>query len=213
MCGPTLTPVIALVGGVGSGKSSVARWLNERHKICVIDADQIGHEVLTIPSVKSQLRTRFGNSVFDEQGEIDRKSLGRQVFGTGGRGSRLELENIVHPRIRRSIQERIQNARSDGQFLAIVLDAAVLFEAEWNDVCDLAVFVDVPDQLRLDRVVKNRGWTEQQFRQRESSQMPLDVKKQKCDDIIDNSNAVHEAGVQLEQILTSFADSTTETSD
>jgi len=123
----------------------------------------------------------------------------------------VDLENIVHPEIRRSIQEKITNARNAGHFRAIVLDAAVLFEAGWNDVCDVAVFVDVPDQLRLRRVIENRGWTEKEFREREASQLPLEAKNKQCDFVIDNSNNVGEAGVALEQILQSISKPTTET--
>ena len=72
-------PLIGIVGGIGSGKSSVARRLAERFPVRVLDADRAGHSALLEDAVKSQVRKEFGDDVFTETGEVDRKTLGRKV--------------------------------------------------------------------------------------------------------------------------------------
>ena len=74
-------PVIGLVGGVGSGKSALAHLLSAKRNIVIIDGDEIGHLVLNDRCVKDQIRLRFGATVFDTQGEVNRTALGHEVFG------------------------------------------------------------------------------------------------------------------------------------
>ena len=203
MAARSFVPVLAIVGGVGSGKSAVARWLASERNAVIVDGDSAGHQVLRQSAVKEQLRHRFGDAIFDEQGEVKRSTLARLVFGDSPeqRQSRDELEQIVHPQIRAALGEQIAQIRNAKAATAIVLDAAVLFEAGWDDLCDAVVFVDVPEQIRLDRVRHNRGWTNEIFKAREASQRSLEWKRQASDYVIDNSRSVAEAGEQLDQAL------------
>src|SRR5579864_6299800 len=94
-------PVIGLVGGIGSGKSHLARQLREKHPIEIIEGDSAGHQVLKEPSVKESLKSIFGDAVFTPAGEVDRRRISRLVFGAdaGHQSARAKLEQIVHPRI------------------------------------------------------------------------------------------------------------------
>ena len=102
-------PTISLIGGIGSGKSAVAKTVNSFRPIRVIDADKIGHEVLDFPEVQQKIRARFGSVVFNEQGIIIRKELARLVFGeTKQHQEALDaLEKIVHPEIHRRLEQEI----------------------------------------------------------------------------------------------------------
>jgi dephospho-CoA kinase len=196
-------PVLGLIGGVGSGKSAVARWLQGRRNVVLLDGDGIGHRVLNETAVQEKIRQRFGNAVFQEDGTVARSVLGRLVFGTSpeARRAREDLERIVHPRIREEFERHIAQARATPGVEAVILDAAVLLEAGWNELCDTIVFVDVPDEERLRRVAENRGWSREEFTRRESSQFPLTVKRRAAHAVIDNSGRVSDAGKQLERIL------------
>ena len=196
-------PVIGLIGGVGSGKSAVARWIGNHQDVVMIDGDSIGHQVLKTSETKKEIRSRFSDSVFNEQGDVDRNVMGRLVFGSSAeqRQARADLEQIVHPKIRKEIFNRIQIARSSGDYKAIILDAAVLLEASWNDLCNAVVFVEASEECRLKRVAHSRGWDENRLKFRESSQLPLDEKRKAADEIIDNSGTLQESGVQLEKII------------
>src|SRR5439155_22703091 len=143
---PRVIPVVGLIGGIGSGKSSVVRRLQALsiRPVAVIDADQLGHQVLNLPNVQERILKRFGPTVFDSQGEISRSSLGRVVFGAEitAAQARRDLEAIVWPEIRSLLEREIRELRRQANVEAIVLDAAVLLEAGWNDLCDVVVFID-----------------------------------------------------------------------
>ncbi|MCX7421139.1 MAG: dephospho-CoA kinase [Planctomycetia bacterium] len=196
---------MGLIGGVGSGKSSVARRFQaiSHCPVVVIDADQLGHQVLQLPTVKERLLQRFGSTIFDSQGDITRSSLGRLVFGEDAtvRQARHDLEAIVHPEIRKLAEQSIRDLRQQQQVELIVLDAALLLEAGWKDACDLVVFVDTPQAARIARVQTNRGWSAEELAKREASQWPLPRKRAAADAVIDNSNDVDDAATQLNQII------------
>ncbi len=180
------TPVIGLVGGVGSGKSTVAEAFRQQGAR-VIDADAIGHAVLRAPDVQRQVRERWGTGVLAPDGTVDRRALGRIVFAD--RAELDALNAIVHPRIRAEMERQIAVGRAEG-VRAVVLDAAVLFEAGWDDLCDRVLFVDAPEAQRRERVARTRGWDRSTWGAREKSQIPLDNKRGRCDDVLDNSSSV-----------------------
>lgn len=203
MTSPHFLPVVGLVGGVGSGKSSIANHFCSHRSIVVIAGDAAGHRVLEEVQIKDRIRQIFGDLVFDDRGEIDRSRLGSRVFGESPQQqqSRKELEKLVHPRIKELLSDQIDHVQQTGTVEAIFLDAAVLFEAGWNDLCDLVVFVDTPLSTRRQRVAESRGWDEEILCKRESSQWSLERKRQHADWTIDNSNSLDDAARQLEQIL------------
>lgn len=199
--------MIGIAGGIGSGKSAVARGLAERLRVFVVDADRIGHDVLTLPEIKQQIFQTFGADVFvsgEATSEIDRRQLAKRVFGneTHLKKSLIQLEAIVHPEIRRQMQRQIRQHQADND--VVLLDAAVMLEAGWNDLCEALVFVAVPFEVRLDRVVKNRGWDEEELRKREASQLSVDEKAEAADFVIDNSGSLENSVHQLNQIVLSL---------
>ena len=196
-------PVIGLVGGIGSGKSSVARWLADRRHLQIINADEIGHAALRLQDIQSQLAKRFGNTIFNESGDIDRSSLAALVFGSAPeqQTGRRDLEAIVHPYIRSTISETIDAARTSNRVEGVILDAAVLLEAGWEDVCSCVVFVDSTKENRRERVLQARGWSAGELEKREASQLSLEEKRQRADFVIANNTDIATAGRELEKIL------------
>ena len=191
-------PVIGLVGGVGSGKTAVADQFVALG--CVrIDADAIGHDVLTLPDVKEQIRQRWSDDVFDDDGDVSRAALGEIVFA--GPDALAELSAIAHPLIRQEMARRIDQAQAAGQGPAIILDAAVLFEAGWQDLCTHTVFVDAPRDQRLARVGRQRGWDEAQLAARENAQIAVDTKADMCDHILSNHASDAHLGRAVRKLL------------
>lgn len=199
---PNRIPVVGIVGGIGSGKSAVTRWVAQHANVIVIDADQVGHQVLKWQNVKEALRQRFGPDIFDASGEIQRGALARQVFGNGDgqRSARHDLERIVHPAIEQQIVDLIAVAVDDGR-QAVLLDAAVLLEAGWQRRCDAVIFVDAPDAVRLRRVAARSGWSLEELQRRESSQLPLSEKKRLSNLVISNATDDSQGGQQLLDFL------------
>jgi dephospho-CoA kinase len=195
-------PVIGVVGGIGSGKSAVANWVAALADISVIDADKLGHDALKSAIVKDALLHRFGPGIFGPDGFINRSALATQVFGDNREQvvARHDLEQIVHPEIGRRISEEVTLATTHGR-VAVLLDAAILLEAGWRHLCDLVVFVDTPDAMRLSRVQEKRNWSEDELRRREASQWSLDRKRQSADFVVTNDRDLEYAGRQLLEML------------
>lgn len=116
---------------------------------------------------------------------MDRKKLGRRVFADPA--ERCALEALVFPFIMTRLKEQIAAARQDRQVEFVILDAAIMLEAGWNNVCDSIVYIHAPRAVRLQRLAQNRGWTALEVAAREQAQMPLTDKATRADAAIDNS--------------------------
>ena len=190
-----MTKVVGVVGGIGSGKSQVTRLLAEAGAL-VISGDALGHEALRQPDIKDMVVRRWGTGLLDAGGAIDRRKLGGIVFADAE--ELCALEEIVHPWIARRIQEEVEQARRSAAVPLIVLDAAIMLEAGWQDACDAIVFVEVPRDLRLERIALQRGWTEKEVEAREKAQWPLARKRARADVVLDNAGSLEDLrrGVQ-----------------
>ena len=177
--------VIGIAGGVASGKSTVARMFQELGAE-VLDADRTGHEVLQLPHVIEQVRKQWGDKVFLPDGTVDRSELARIVFNSATGARELErLEAITHPEITRRLIQQLDAMRASSK-PAVVLDAPVMFKAGWDQLCDRIVWVDADRDTRLRRAA-GRGWDADELQRREALQTPLDVKRKRATDVIDNS--------------------------
>jgi dephospho-CoA kinase len=191
-------PVVGVVGGIGSGKSQVTQLLAEAGAL-VISGDALGHEALRQPDIKEQVVRRWGAELLDTNGAIERRKLGGIVFADP---SELRaLEAMVHPWIKRRIREEIEAAQRAAAAPLIVLDAAIMLEADWGDVCDVIVFVDVPRDIRLERIARQRRWTEKEVAGREKAQWPLADKRARADIVLDNSGSLADLRRQVDALL------------
>jgi len=192
---------IGVVGGIASGKTQVAKFFEE-FGCRRLDADVMGHAVLAEPEVKAKLRARWGTTVFASDGEVDRQAVARLVFGDSAESvSELRfLESVTHPRIKARLFEMMDQARKQ-KVAGVVLDAALLMKAGWDELCDHVVFVDVPRDQRLSRAL-SRGWTETQFDARENSQIDICLKRERASSTIDNSGSLIETFQKVQKLWT-----------
>ena len=195
---PPPRPVIGLVGGVGSGKSLVASQLAQLG--CeVVDADRIGHALLGEPAIREAVRRRFGDGVFDEKGEVDRRRLGQVVFGDA-QGLK-DLEAILQPELTRRVRGAVLEARGGGA-RAVVFDAPLILEKGLDTLCDIVVYVEAPSEVRQSRARQARGWDPSEVARREASQISLKTKRERADYIVDNSASPEHTFEQIRAILT-----------
>ena len=175
--------VIGLAGGIGSGKSSVSRILNDLGAT-VLDADRFGHEVY-LPGTDGlrEVVATFGEDVLSPNGEVDRRVLGGKVFGNPE--AMAKLNAIAWPRIRQKIEDGIEEQRRAGTRV-VVLDAAVLIEAGWTDAVDEVWVVTAPEAQVIQRLQARNNLTEEQVRARISSQMPTEEKVKHAHVVIGN---------------------------
>jgi dephospho-CoA kinase len=196
MSSPQKIPIIGIAGGIASGKSLVTAQL-ENLGAAVISADDAAHEVLEQAEVKRLARERWHDAIFTPDGRIDRPALGRIVFAPPPDGPR-ERAQITHPRIGTILRQQVQREIDRQAAPAIVLDVPLLFEAGWNEICDVVVFVDAPPPTREARA-HQRGWSSEEFARRESAQLPPDSKRQQSDVVIDNSTTPEDTRAQVER--------------
>ncbi len=191
--------VIGIIGGVACGKSFVADQFRSLGAE-VIDVDRIGHEVLRESAVRAALVQRWGDDVLDADGEISRSAVGQRVFAgnSDGRGNLEFLEGLVHPKIGQRICTRIEALSRDHPGQPVVVDAALLIEANWGRFCDKIVFIEVSREQRLARA-KQRGWSETEFSQREAAQENLDLKRKQADWVMDNSGSAEHTFAEVQQ--------------
>jgi len=210
-------PVLGLVGGIGSGKSALAVWVSKHAAIPVLDGDKIGHQALCDSDIAKQILDHFPQARLDTDTtspsspphthlNINRAVLAGIVFGSDPEAvsARSTLESILHPQIRRSLEQQISEHQQAGDCEAILVDAAVLFEAGWDDLCHRVVFIDVPADERVKRVTTTRGWTANDLASREASQWSLDRKRAACHASLLNTTNLTSAGQELLTLLRDF---------
>jgi len=177
--------ILGLVGGIASGKSVVANVLRDMGAV-VLDADRAGHFVLREPELIAELRKRWGDGILDSSGQVSRRAVARIVFAQGNEAERKFLEQLAHPRIEALLKQELEAVRNSPEPPPVlVIDAALLFEAGWDKLCDKILFVDASRDIRLERAVA-RGWSAEQFAAREAAQLPPEEKRARSHIVIRN---------------------------
>jgi dephospho-CoA kinase len=191
-------PVVGIVGGLGSGKSTVAELL-ARRGARVVDADRIGHAVLGRAPVRAALVAAFSGGILDQAGQVDRRRLARAAFQTPERVEKLN--KIVHPPIIQDVRGRVDELTKKADVPLVVVDAALLMETGLHsDLCDMLLFVDATRRLRQERWTAGRSIGAEQFEKRERAQLPARSKKERADFVVDNTGSLRELEDQVTEL-------------
>ena len=186
--------IVGLAGGVGSGKSTVARLFRKMKRSArILDADVLGHRVLSRPEIRRALADAFGPEILDGRG-VDRRALAKAAFGSPAAVKRLN--RIVHPAILDEIRAVIGRTRG-----WLILDASLLFETGLDALCDRVVYVDAPLAIRRRRARVARGWPPGELERRERFQWRPARKRARADDVIDNAGPVARTERQIRNIV------------
>jgi len=191
---------IGLTGGIGSGKSEASRILRELGAL-VIDADIVGHETYRSGEPAfGEVVEAFGNEVVGSDGEIDRRELGRIVFGDPGNLNRLT--DIVWPRIREGLEKRIDRESTGGETAVLIVEAAVLFEAGWENLFDEVWVITAPEDDVLERLERQRNQKPEQTRARVRAQMTNEEREQRADVMVRNDEGRTALAAKVKQLWT-----------
>jgi len=189
--------VIGLTGGILTGKSTVTGMLAEKGA-AIIDADKIGHKAYQPQTtVWREVVDAFGDGILKESGEIDRKKLAEIVFSDPKALARLN--GIMHPNMHSMIGEEIERLRVEGIDL-VVLEAAVLIEANWTDLVDKVWVTAAPEETAVKRLKDRGGLTEEQARARIRSQLSAKERAEHADVIIDTDCELSEVRAKVEKL-------------
>ena len=189
--------VIGLTGGIGSGKSTVSNILAELGAV-VLDADRVGHEAHQ-PGTETwkEVVSVFGQEVMASDGSIDRKKLGAIVFGDPAALERLN--GIMHPRMYDMMADRIEEYRRQG-VKVVVLDAAILLEANWTSLVDEVWLTVASEQTVVQRVRERTGLPEEQIRSRIRSQLSNEERMKHSSVVINNDGSLDELRARVVEL-------------
>jgi dephospho-CoA kinase len=193
--------IIGLTGGIASGKSTVARMIQDMD-IPLIDADVEARKVVEKgEKAYLQIIEAFGSEVLKATGDIDRVKLGSIVFHDEDK--RLQLNAIVHPAVRESMNDEKVKYVDLGNSV-VVLDIPLLFESKLTNMVDKTILVYVDAEVQLNRLMSRNQLIESEAMARIKSQMPLIEKIKLADAVIDNNGTINDTQTQLIQILNNW---------
>lgn len=192
-----MTKVIGLTGGIGSGKSTVSQYLKELGAV-IIDADKVGHEAFQ-PATEAwrEVVATFGRDILTPNGEIDRKKLGAIVFDNPP--ALTQLNRIMHPKMRDMMKAQIDEYRRQG-VAVVVLEAAILIEANWAPLVDEVWVTTAPESAVLERLKKQRGLAEEQTLSRIRSQLSNGERLKHADVVITNEGNLEEVKARVKEL-------------
>ncbi len=182
--------IIGVTGGIGSGKSSVARILKDLGA-AVIDADVLAKSVTSAGGKAfNELIGYFGNEIVGEDGELDRKKLAKAAFSDT---EKLKMLNaITHKYIAEKIYDTVEILKGTGKWDTIVIDAPIPVEKGFKDLADEIWVVVADKEARIRRVMERSGYTYDEVAARIDSQMSDDEYLELADEVIRNDNSIEE---------------------
>jgi len=190
--------IIGIMGGLGSGKSSVAAEFGKLG-CAVIDADRIAHQLLDTEDIARKVRDAFGPEVFGADGDIDRAALGERTFESSENVAKIN--DILHPEILIKCTQLIAEY-NNSDIKAIILDLPLLIEVGWHKKCDILIFIDCPEPIRAQRTEKNGHLSKKLLKKRENFQISLDKKSKIAHYTINNHS---DLSVMAEQVARIFS--------
>lgn len=192
--------VIGITGGVGCGKSFIMEYLEQEYNVAVILTDLVAHELMEIGQKSyHDIVTHFGTQILKEDGSIDRQILGAIVFG-----NKKELEalnQMTHPNVKEEVKKRIANIKQEGKASMIAVEAALLIEEHYEEICDELWYIDAKDDVRIKRLIEKRGYTEEKCHAIMAKQLPRETFLKHCNCVIQNDTTKEDAMEQIDKIM------------
>lgn len=193
--------IIGLLGGIGSGKSSVAE-IFESLGCASINADKMAHKVLEEEKIRLELKKMYGDTIFDDKGDVIKPKLAETAFKD--KESLEKLNNLIHPKVINQVELLIEYYKEQESVKAIVLDIPLLMEVGWEKKCDLMVFVSCDLEKRQQRAAQRGEFFEKQLEMRENFQISLDKKEKIADYTVDNNSDLISLKKQVEGVFSAI---------
>ena len=190
--------IIGLTGGIGSGKSTAANHLESLGAV-QIDADAISRS-LTAENGKAlpEIREKFGDAVFNEDGTLNRRALGDITFTD--QTARRVLEGIIHPAVQREMMDRVDQAAEEGAKV-VIFNVPLLFETGMDALCDESWTMYVKPETQLKRVMERDGLTEEQATARIESQMTSEERAERANEVVNAECALEKTLSELTSLF------------
>lgn len=191
--------VIGITGGIGSGKSRVLSYLEEKHHAVICQADQVAWE-LQEPGQKCYLEIieHFGTGILNQDTTINRKALGQIVFHDEAQLS--VLNGIMHPAVKIEIQKRISQEKEKGTKL-FFLEAALLIEEHYDEICDELWYIYTSEPIRRQRLKESREYSDEKIDAIMASQLSEESFRKVCKIVIENNDVFEETCKRLDDAI------------
>ena len=192
---------IGITGGVGAGKTEILKYLAGREDTKVMLADDIARE-LSEPgqSCNEKLQELFdGTDVFDEKGKMDRPEAAAIIFKDEAR--RNGMNEILHPAVKEYVLHVLEQEKEEGRLRYLVLEAALLIEEHYDEICDELWYIYTREDIRRERLMASRGYSTEKVDRIFASQLTEEVYREHCRVVIDNNGSVAEAFAQIDRAL------------
>ena len=189
--------VIGVTGGVGAGKSEILNYIADNWNATVVEADEVGYLVMKPgKSCFAPIVELFGPGILQEDGTLDRTRIAQMVF----EDKKLleKLNAIVHPAVKKYIRKAIQREEENETDFFIV-EAALLIEDKYDEICDELWYIYADEETRTERLMKNRGYSEEKVKSIFANQLSEDEFSDHCDFEIDNSGDFEDTKEQIMQ--------------
>lgn len=195
--------IVGLTGGIASGKSTVARML-EQKGARVLDADNIAREIMVPGSPAWQeIVVWLGSDYLHKDGSLDRAKLGDLIFHE--ENARLKLNKIIHPKIKQVFLDNTREIKNAEPSAVLVFDAPLLLEAGMADTVDIILLVYASPEVQLKRLQKRDGLSRENALKRINSQMPIQEKKNFAHSVIDNDGSLKNTAKQVDCFWSSLS--------
>lgn len=189
--------VIGVTGGVGAGKSEILNFIADNWNATVVEADEVGYLVMKPgKSCFAPIVELFGPGILQEDGTLDRAKIAQMVF----EDKKLldKLNAIVHPAVKKYIRKAIEREKENETDFFIV-EAALLIEDKYDEICDELWYIYADEETRTERLMKNRGYSEEKVKSIFANQLSEDEFSDHCDFEIDNSGDFEDTKEQIMQ--------------
>lgn len=191
--------IIGITGGVGSGKSRVLSFMEEKYNAIICQADQVAWKLQEPKQAcYESITEHFGTQILQKDKTIDRRILGEIVFGN--KEEMAILNRIVHPEVKAYIKDQIEEEKRAGTS-CFVLEAALLLEDHYDEICDEIWYIYTEESIRRMRLKDSRGYSDEKISAIMASQMPEDVFRKKCQVVIDNSSEFERTQIEIEKAM------------
>ena len=189
--------IIGITGGVGAGKSTVLDYLEKEFNACVLQADKIGHLVMEPDGIcYDQVIALFGKKIIKNDKTIDRKMVSDVVFAH--EEMRQKLDDIIHPAVKQYIREQLAVKKQQGQKICVV-EAALLLEDHYQEFCDTIWYIHTDEEIRIRRLMENRGYTREKSVSIIASQAPETFFRENADYVVVNNGDFAQTRRQIEE--------------
>ena len=192
---------IGITGGVGAGKSAILDYLKNKPDKKVMLADEIAHELM-VPGTQcyDRLRAEFGTEdIYQKDGYFDRIKLAQVILSDDEK--RKKLNGIVHPAVRKYVIGQAAYERKEGKIKLLVLEAALLIEEHYDEICDELWYIYTSEENRRIRLKKQRNYSDEKIDEIFKSQLTDEKFRKACRVVIDNNGTIEAAAAQIEAAL------------